>query len=368
MFDLLFESVSVNGLCLPNRLVRSATYDGAADSNGRVTDGQIKLFENLARGGTGLIISGIASVHPTGRISAFQLDLSDDTCLPGLRRLTRAVHNQGRSVAAQLFHAGREGHNYQQYWNRTAPAPSAIENDPSWQLPHRALSEDEILEIIRSFGEAARRVREAGFDALQIHAAHAYLFSQFLSPLTNQRSDAWGGALDNRLLLHREVYRQVRSAVGDDFPLMIKLGVQDGFSGGLELPEGLAAARACAEWGFDAIEVSQGLRGRSYQETEFRTDLKTPDRQGYFKDWSQAVKKRVSVPVIMVGGLRSPEMMEQLIQDGQADLLALCRPLIREPDIVRRWKMGQAQDSACISCNKCYEAVRKGPLRCVFQD
>lgn len=368
MFEQLFNPISINGLRLPNRLVRSATYDGAADSKGRVTDFQVSLFEQLALGGVGLIISGIASVHHSGRISAFQLDLADGSCLPGLKQLARSVHDQRRPLAVQLFHAGREGHAYQQYWKRIAPAPSELLSDPFWDLPHRALAEEELLEIIEAFGQAARRVREAGFDALQIHAAHAYLFSQFLSPQTNRRRDAWGGSLENRLRLHREVYQRVRSAVGEDFPVMIKLGVQDGFSGGLELDEGLLAAAACAEWGFDAIEVSQGLRGRTYQETEFRTQIKDPKKQGYFQNWSRAVKKRVPIPVIMVGGLRSPDRIELAIQRGDADLAALCRPLIREPDLVKRWQRGYRQSAACISCNHCYENVRKGPLGCVFRD
>ncbi|MBI5590802.1 MAG: NADH:flavin oxidoreductase [Deltaproteobacteria bacterium] len=366
--SILFESMKIGGLRLRNRFVRSATYDGCADKAGHVTEKQIRLFEELARGGVGLIVSGIASVHASGRISAFQNIVSDDSAIPGLKKLVDAANSHGAGIAMQLFHGGRESSVYQKHKKSEAISPSVIANDPYCDLEHRAMTEDEIFEVIQAFGDAAVRARAAGFDAVQVHGAHAYLPSQFLSPFTNQRTDAWGGSPEKRLRFLHEIYKDIRKKVGDDYPVMIKIGVADGFAGGLEFSEGKAAAVRCAEWGFDAIEISQGLRGKRYSQTEFRTKIKGPDQEGYFRSWCREIKEAVKVPVMMVGGLRRIEMMEEVIRNRDADYISLCRPLIREPDIISRWEKGQGAYPTCVSCNLCFEALLKGkPLNCVHQ-
>lgn len=227
------------------------------------------------------------------------------------------------------------------------------------------MAEDEIWEIVRAFGDGARRAREAQFDAVQLHGAHGYLLSQFLSPYTNRRHDSWGGDLEKRLRFHREIYLDIRKKVGEDFPVLIKIGVQDGFSGGLELREGELAAQRLSQWGFDALEISLGLRGESYERSEFRTKIDNPNREAYFRDWCKRIKPKVDVPIIMVGGLRTFELMEEVIRKGEADFISLSRPLIREPGIINDWKNGDRHRATCISCNKCLEVVRKGePLHC----
>jgi 2,4-dienoyl-CoA reductase-like NADH-dependent reductase (Old Yellow Enzyme family) len=228
------------------------------------------------------------------------------------------------------------------------------------------MTEEEIREIVRAFGDASRRAREAGLDAVQLHAAHAYLPSQFLSPFTNRRTDQWGGDLENRLRLHREIYRDMRAKVGEDYPVFVKIGVQDGFPGGLEFHEGKRAAQSLAEWGFDGLEISSGLRGKGYENSEFKTGVNRPGREAYFEEWCREIRKRVTVPVMMVGGLRSFDLMEQVIRNGEADFVSLCRPLIREPGIIRDWKDKDRHRATCISCNKCFDALLKGEeLHCV---
>lgn len=359
---VLFEQVKINKVSVPNRFVRSATYDGCADKNGHVTDAQVELFDKLASGGTGLIITGISYVQELGRISAFQNSVADDSSIPGLRRLADTVHERGAKIAVQLFHAGREAAGFLKAKNLEAAGPSVIEDDPYFQSPYRSLNDKEINEIIRAFADAALRVKSAGFDGLQVHAAHGYLLSQFLSPYTNRRRDKLGGSLENRLRLHREIYQAVREKVGSDFPVMIKIGVEDGFKGGLEFGEGCRAAQMLSEWGFDAIEISSGLRGNTYSETEFKTGINNAGREAYFRDWCREVKKLGSTPVMMVGGLRSFALMEEIVENRESDFISLCRPLIREPDIVNAWKSGDIKKPACISCNKCLEALRKGEL------
>ena len=234
---------------------------------------------------------------------------------------------------------------------------------------HRAMTEEEILEVIRAFGQAAGRAREAGLDAVQVHGAHAYLLSQFLSPFTNRRTDAWGGELENRLRLHREILRAIRSRAGEDYPVMIKIGVQDGFPGGLEFSEGRQAAQRLAQWGYDSLEISSGLRGPGYDNAEFKTRINRLDREAYFRSWCREIKSEVTVPVMMVGGLRTPTLMEEVIQNGEADLIALSRPLIKEPAIIKDWQNGDLHRATCLSCNKCFEALLKGEtLRCVYHE
>lgn len=359
----LFEPYKIKNLEIRNRFVRSATYDGSADKDGCVSERQMSLYEELARGQVGLIITGIAYVHSTGRISPYQNSIAHDENIAGFSRLTGTVHDLGAKIAVQLFHAGREtGKTYQK---RPALAPSFVADDPLFTAPHREMEEDEIKQVIQEFGDGAERAKAAGFDAIQIHGAHAYLLSQFLSPFTNRRKDNWGGSLENRLRLHREIIRAIRSKVGADFPLLMKLGVEDGFAGGLEFREGLAAAEILAGDGLDAIEVSSGLRGRGYKHSEFRTGISRPDREDYFRNWRRAIKQRVDIPVIMVGGLRSFDVAQEVIREATADLVSLSRPLIREPNLVARWQQDDRRPAACVSCNRCMEALLEvKPLGC----
>lgn len=365
---MLFSPSRIGSLEIPNRLARSATYDGGAQPGGLVSDWQIELYRALARGGAGLIVSGIFHVTQDGRISPAQNGLHDDRFIPGLERLAQAVHDQGAKLAVQLFHAGRETHRWKQHKGQTPSGPSDLApgRDPYFAGACQAMGEEEIWATVEGFGQAARRAREAGCDAVQLHGAHAYLFAQFLSPQANRRADAWGGGLEGRLRLHQEAYAAVRAQVGPDYPVMIKLGLADGFPGGLELAEGLEAASRLAALGFDAIEVSQGLRGAHYAQTEFRDKIVKREREGYFRDWARQVKARVALPVMAVGGFRSLDLMEDVVASGEADFVALSRPLIREPDLVAAWRAGEKRRPTCISCNKCFENLLTGArLQCM---
>ena len=362
--SILFEPTKIKNMDLRNRFVRSATYDGCADK-GSVTEKQISLYTTLAEGGVGLIITGITCVHDNGRTSKFQNSISNDEFIPGLKRLAFAVHDRGAKIAVQLFHAGREAR-FPKSSDRVPMGPSFLEMDPYFKAGYRAMTESEIWEVVRAFSDGAKRASEAGFDAVQIHGAHGYLLSQFLSPYTNHRDDEWGGELKNRIRLHHEILKDIRQKVGKDYPVLIKIGVQDGFPGGLEFSEGKVAAQYLAESGFDALEISQGLRGTGWENTEFRTKINVLDREAYFRHWCREIKDQVDVPVMMVGGLRTFKLMEEIIQKKEADFISLSRPLIREPGIINEWKRGDHHRAKCISCNECFELLLKGePLDCV---
>jgi 2,4-dienoyl-CoA reductase-like NADH-dependent reductase (Old Yellow Enzyme family) len=359
--------MKIKNMVIANRFVRSATNDYFTEGAGYTSDRKVALYSELAEGEVGLIISGITSVHPSGQFSNTQASLAGDEYIPGFRKLTDAVHARGAKIAVQLWHAGREAGRGRSTSNGNAFGPSVVENDPYFKGKYRSMTEGEIWEVIGAFGDAARRAQEAGFDAVQVHGAHAFLLSQFLSPFTNRRDDQWGGELENRIRIHLEIYKAIREKVGRDWPVFIKIGVKDGFGGGLQFHEGLKAAQITAEGGYDALEISQGMRGKSYEETEFRTGIDSIQDEAYFRNWCREVKKRVPVPVMLVGGLRTFALMEEIVKNEEADFISLCRPLIREPGLIREWKNGKHHRAACISCNKCLESLReKGLLQCVF--
>ena len=364
--SILFEPTKIKNMDLRNRFVRSATYEGCAD-DGYVTDKQANLYATLSEGGVGLIITGITYVHHSGEFSRFQNSIAGDQFIDGFKRLTSVAHRWGAKIVVQLFHAGREAR-FPKLSGRVPIAPSSLGADPYFKGGYRAMAEDEIWKIVDAFGDGAKRAREAGFDGVQIHGAHAYLLSQFLSPYTNRRDDKWGGNLENRLRLHREIYQNIRRNVGEDYPVLIKIGVQDGFPGGLEFNEGKLAAQYLSEFGFDALEISQGLRGSSFEETEFKTKINNLDREAYYRRWCAEIKEKVDIPVMLVGGLRTFELMEEIVRNQEADFISLSRPFIREPGIINDWKRGEYNRAKCVSCNRCLEALRKGEVLHCVQD
>lgn len=363
--SILFNPTKIKNMLVRNRFVRSATYDGLADKDGYVSKKQIELFKDIADGGVALIITGIFYVHHSGQVSPFQNSIAGDKVIPGLRRLTNAAHERGAKIAVQLFHGGREA-KFVKSRNILPVSPSFVEKDPYYKGRYRALTEDEIWDLIHCFGDAAKRARDGGFDAVQVHGAHGYLLSQFLSPQTNSRRDKWGGDLENRLRFHMEIYDDIRIKVGEDYPILIKIGVQDGFSGGLDFIEGKRAAIKLATKGFDTLEISQGLRGKKYEGTEFRTEINCIEREAYFRKWCREIKSEVDVPVMMVGGLRTLALMKEVVDKKEADFISLCRPLIREPGLINEWQKDELRKAKCISCNRCLEALYKGEsLYCV---
>jgi 2,4-dienoyl-CoA reductase-like NADH-dependent reductase (Old Yellow Enzyme family) len=351
----LFEPYKIGRLELKNRFVRSATWDATADSTGTVTEKSVALYRKLGEGGMGLIVSGYAFVSPLGQAAYGQYGAHTDDMIPGLRRLVQAVHQGGTKIALQIVHAGISS----DYLHRQGIPSLAVSSLPQSNRPHRQMTEEEIETIIADFAAAARRGVEAGFDAVQLHGAHGYLMSQFISPLTNFRTDGWGGSLENRCRFHLEVIQRIRQVIDAHFPLLIKFGVQDDRAGGLPLSEGITAAKLMVARGIDAIEVSAGIGSPA------RVTKENDPEHAYFRERAAAVKQAVSVPVIVVSGIRSLAMAQSIIDSGDADLISMSRPFIRQPDLVARWQRGETNLAACISCNRCMGIVRRGePLEC----
>ncbi len=357
--SLLFQPIEINSLTLPNRFIRSATAERMAAADGSLLPEAALLYEKLSRGGVGLIITGHASISPEGRAHRWMTGIHDDSLLPGLKMATEAAHRGGGKIAVQINHSG--GMKEVDLDQGPPLAPSACLYEQTGQQA-RELSVEEIERIIEQFGQAARRAISADFDAIQIHAAHGYLANQFLSPLANQRNDDWGGRLKNRMRFLLSVYQRVREEVGPDYPLLCKLAISDFKEGGLTEEEGLEVAGRLAEAGIDALEISGGLAGSRY--VKGRADLEWMRKEAYFSPYAKRVKERVGVPVILVGMMRTLAGMERMIAEGYADLIALCRPFIREPDLVHRLQEGLQGRSTCISCNQCTGPLRSEPIAC----
>lgn len=319
------ESIRIGNLELKNRIVMPpmATYLSMED--GKVTEPLLAYYGERAEGGKiGLIITEHSFITLQGKAKDHQLSAASDDDIEGLGRLVQAIHQNGTMAMAQLNHAG-------------AAAPSSVTGcravgASSVVLPVSpmmgdgteplAATKEQIKEITASFAAAAGRVKAAGFDGVEIHSAHAYLLNEFYSPLTNHREDEYGGTLDNRLRFHCEVIRAVREAVGDDFVIAVRLGGCDYMEGGSTVKDSVYAAKILESAGIDLIDISGGM---------CRYTRKGHNEPGYFRDVSSAIKKEVSIPVILTGGVKTMEEADALLSENVADLIGIGRELFRNP-------------------------------------
>jgi len=360
----LFDETRINGMTLQNRLVRSATWEGMCEEDGRPTAKLASYYGRLARGGIGLIITGYAFIRPDGKQLPGQLGIHTDSFASDMLALTDTVRREGGKLCLQLVHAG--GQTSSKTIGSRPVAPSGVKVDQYPEEPAE-LSLADIKDLIEQFGEGACRAKEYGFDAVQIHAAHGYLVNQFLSPLTNRRTDDYGGSIENRCRFLMEVYRSVRMAVGKEFPVLVKLNGEDNIPGGLTLDDAQVAARALDEEGVDAIEVSGGTPA-SGDRTPVRQGIETREQEAYNLPAAYHVKQVVSCPVMVVGGLRSFEIVEGIVRREESDYVAMSRPFIREPKLARRWEEGNETHARCISCNGCFKpGLKEGGIYCVVE-
>lgn len=358
----LFDSTTINGMTLKNRIVRSATWEGMCEKDGRPTKKLIDFYGRLAAGGVGLIISGYAFVRPEGKQLPGKMGIHTDAFASEMRALSGAVHEEGGKICMQLVHAG--GQTDSAAAGRRPLAPSAVEAEQFPEVPQE-LSADDIAEIIQAFADAAGRAKAWGFDAVELHGAHGYLINQFLSPLVNRRTDGYGGSIENRCRFMLEVYGAVRKRVGDDYPVLIKLNGADFLDGGLILKDALYAARSLDSAGIDAIEVSGGTTA-SGEMSPARTKIDKPEKEAYNLELAKDIKEEVKCPVMVVGGFRSYEVAEKTVSDRGMDYISMARPFIREPGLPRRWEQGDTSPAKCISCNKCFKpGFEEGGIYCV---
>jgi 2,4-dienoyl-CoA reductase-like NADH-dependent reductase (Old Yellow Enzyme family) len=388
----LFEPTRIGNMELKNRIIRSATHEGMSDENGFPGKALFQLYERLARGGASLIITGYAFVSRDGKCHLFRMQGIDrDEHIPAYQKLTDHAHTHGAKIAMQIAHCGRQTTSEAAGTQPIAPSP--VKDKSLFTVP-REMTEEDIERVIEAFAQAARRVKASGFDAVQLHAAHGYLLNQFLSPYTNRRKDRWGGSVENRMRIISGIYTRCRAAVGDAFPLLIKINAYDTMKHGLRLEESAVMARMMSEMGFDGIEVSCGIHEDNFSTCRgdapidailddwdiykrknpiYRFIMRqfgerivgpAPFIEAYNLEAAKAIKAAVRCPVFLVGGNIVPENIERIIEQGDVDYISLSRPLIADSGFPGKIRSGNMEVSRCVRCNLCVAYSTTQPLRC----
>lgn len=317
---MLETPLTIRNITLTNRIVMPPMASGKSTDEGLVSNELITYYKDRALAGTGLIMTEHAFIAPSGKASANQLSVSKDEDIAGLKRLADEIHqNTDSAVIVQINHAGSAARQDDPEAENIAPS-SVLRPGREGSLP-RTMSEDEIREVIGQFAEAAERVIRAGFDGVEIHSAHGYLLNQFYSPLTNQRTDAWGGSLENRIRIHCEVLRAVRQRIGEDHVISLRLGGCDYLEGGSTVEDAVKASVILEKAGADMISVSGGMRGYVNP---------ADSRPGYFRDMSTPIREAVTVPVLLCGGITEAEDAEALLQQNCADLIGIGRAMLKD--------------------------------------
>lgn len=336
----IFDQTTLNNLILKNRVFRSATWEDMADKDGYVTDELIEVYRELACGGVGAIVTGMATISSDDVSLSGLMEFYDDSFIEQNKRLTDAVHEYNCNIVMQ------------------ASILDYCKRDAYGRLNKLWINEitiEDIKKVVQLFQNAASRAKKAGYDGMQIHAAHNWFLSKFISPLHNQRTDEYGGSPEKRARILVDVLHAIREVVGPDFFITVKINCEDFIEGGLTTEDSLIACRLLSEAGIDAIEVSGNYTSRS--------GIRTKDQEGYFKEFAIELKKLVDTPVILVGGHRSMENMNEILNSTDIEYLSLSRPLIIEPELINRWKNGDIRPSKCISCNSCYNTEGH---KCIF--
>ncbi len=362
----MFDKTKINHMELKNRFVRSATWEGLANSDGSCSGKLADLMLELAKGQVGLIITSHAYVTQNGQAGIKQLGIYSDQLISSYIEMVEKIHREGSKIIMQIAHAG--GRAPIQLTKSQPLVPSSLEIKDYVRC--REMTKAEIFQTIKDFKKAAVRAKKSGFDGVQIHAAHGYLLSQFLSPFFNKRKDEYGGSIENRARLILEILQAIRSELGKQFAILIKINSDDFIEDGFAQSEMIQVSAMLESAGIDAVELSGGTSLSLNKYSSSRVGkIDSKEEEVYYRDAAKLYKEKISVPLILVGGIRSYRVAKELIEKELADYISLCRPLIREPDLVKRWKKGNTERATCISCNKCFEPIRAGKgIYCVIEN
>jgi NADPH2 dehydrogenase len=315
----LLKPLELNRLTLKNRLVMPPMATSKSENDGKVSQAILDYYAEKSKGGfIGMIIIEHSFISQDGKASAGQLSIAEDSDVEKLKELVKAIHGNGSKVAMQINHAGSAAKT--EVTGCEIVGPSAVNNPRQGSMP-RELTKNEISEIVNSFKDSARRVKEAGFDAVEIHSAHGYLLNQFLSPLTNKRTDEYGGDVKGRIKIHLEVIKAVREAVGGDFPILLRLGASDYIEGGTTIDDSKLATVEFEKAGIDVLDISGGFCGYVVPGTT---------EQGYFSSLTKELKEVVAIPVILTGGITEASATEKLLSEGKADLIGVGRAILKD--------------------------------------
>ena len=334
----IFDEMTLNQLKLKNRLFRSATWVALADDDGNLTEAIFDTYRELAKGGVGAIVTGITTVSPHDNLIDGIVQFHSDKFIEQHKKFTDMIHEYDCKIFMQtaivdsVFYIGEE----------------------LYKVPITKLTDEHIKEIIELFKSAAIRAKAAGYDGIQLHVAHGFFLSTFISPAYNDRNDDYGGSPQARAKILGDILDAVREVVGHDFCVITKINGDDFTDGGLNINDCIVACKVMKEHGVDAIEISGNYTSR---------EARAGANEGYFQKYAVSVKERVDIPIILVGGHRSVENMNSILFKTDIEYLSLSRALVREPNIVKRWESGDLRPSECIGCNMCY---RTPGHKCIF--
>jgi 2,4-dienoyl-CoA reductase-like NADH-dependent reductase (Old Yellow Enzyme family) len=400
--EILFSPIRIGSLEVPGRLVKSATTETRSSEDGFVTDELIEYYEQIARGGTPLLITGNAYFDLYSKAAPRQIGADDDDKIPGLRRLVDAVHRHGSRIIFQIYHVGRQA--IPAFVGRKDAVSASPVLEPSMGVRPREITREEIRGVVRGLADAAVRGQKAGFDGVQIHAAHGYMINAFLTPHTNRRTDEYGGNFDNRMRLLLEVYEAIRERVGRDYPVILKMNGSDDLPlrRGLKPADLVRVARRMEAEGVDAVEISAGHyesaftfeRGRwkgffstlatvgvgtnlpGYRRVPIRLLAPVLDwglglvagySEGFNLPYARLFKQALEIPVICVGGFIHREAMETAITEGGCDMVSVARALIADPFLYRHLHEG-VQGPQCDFCNACFARGATWPVDCYNEE
>lgn len=351
----IMQEININGMKLKNRISMAPMYSKYASESGEVSDKLIEYFVRRAKNGVGLIILENTCIEwEQGRIFGNPVAIYDDRFLPGLNELVKAVHRYGTKIIPEIHHVGRQV--FSDHINGKPPlAPSAVKSKVGGDMPKK-MTEEEIISTIKAFGDAALRAKKAGFDGVELHGAHGYLIQEFISPLTNLRNDRWGGSFENRCRFAIEIIREIRTKVGEEFPLFFRFSAEESSPGGLTLEEGLKYAKVLESEGVDCLDVTHG----NYESLKhFPMQGDSFDQLIYL---SEAVKSEVSIPVIAVGSLGiKPEIANNVLEAKKADLVNIGRELLADSEFAKKVANDNFDEiRTCLRCNECTGSVDTG--------
>lgn len=344
----IFQTLKLGNVTVKNRIVRSATWEKLSNNEGGVTDKLYDLYQNLAKGGVGTIITGCTYVLNGDQFYSSMTGMYKDELIPEYKKLTDMVHSYDTRIIQQLAYGGSQGtreENETPIWG-----PSAVTDLYNEVIP-KEMTLENINTLIDAFSNAAIRAKKSGFDGIQIHASHGYLLNQFLSPYYNRREDKYGGCKENRARLIIEIYEQIRKKAGKDFIVLIKLNGDDYIDQGATIDDCIYLSKELDKRGIDGIEISCGMAASF--EYMSRSKIFKPEAEAYNAKWADMVAKEVKAPVMVVGGIRSIEKIETLLKETDIEYFSLARPLLAEPDLVNKWKNKTQEKAKCVSCNGC---------------
>lgn len=348
--NTLFEQSSIGSLTIKNRFIRSATWENMATDQGHMTECLYDIYEELAKGEVGLIVTGYANIVEEEKPNAGMMGMYNDSFITGYKKLTNLVHDNDAKIIMQLAYGGtKTTHNVGE---RVIYAPSDVP-EIGTKTKGKVMNQSEINYIVDAFAKAAFRAKQSGFDGIEIHAAHTYLINQFLSPFYNRREDQYGGCLENRMRFLIEIYRECRLLVGNDFPIIVKLTATEFFDGGLSFDDTREICKKLDQIGVDALVISGNIHGKANTMIGEVFDGHTIQEEGYFVEFGHTISQIVNVPVITVGGLSSIEAIEAISNSTNIKYFAMSRPLLSEPGLVKRWQEGCKDPVLCERCSKC---------------